>query len=235
MSFDTRELQEESAQDELWLISYADMLTLLVGFFVLIIASVPMKRANFERIAAALSGTGQARLEDLRDKVDALIARTPELKDKVRTRDDAEGLGIEFRDALLFDSGSPKLREEAQPAIAEIARLLRELPGRPVIIEGHTDEVPINTASFHSNWELSSQRAINVLQSLQSSGVPRERMSARAYADTRPLATAAEPALEKRRASRRRERERCPCSVRSARTCSSISVSPRRSGRGSAR
>ena len=204
MSFDTRELQEESAQDELWLISYADMLTLLVGFFVLIIAAVPMKRAQFERIAAALSGTGQAPLEDLRDKVDALIARTPELKDKVRTRDDAEGLGIEFRDALLFDSGSPKLREEAQPAIAEIARLLRELPGRPVIIEGHTDEVPINTASFHSNWELSSQRAINVLQSLQSSGVPRERMSARAYADTRPLATAAEQDLEKRRASNRR-------------------------------
>jgi chemotaxis protein MotB len=204
MSFDTRELQEESAQDELWLISYADMLTLLVGFFVLIIASVPMKRANFERIAAALSGKGQAPLEDLRDKVDALIARTPELKDKVRTRDDAEGLGIEFRDALLFDSGSPKLREEAQPAIAEIARLLRELPGRPVIVEGHTDEVPINTASFHSNWELSSQRAINVLQSLQSSGVPRERMSARAYADTRPLATAAEQDLEKRRASNRR-------------------------------
>ena len=197
-------MQEEVQQDELWLISYADMLTLLVGFFVLIIASVPMKRANFERIAAALSGTGQAPLEDLRDKVDALIARTPELKDKVRTRDDAEGLGIEFRDALLFDSGSPKLREEAQPAIAEIARLLRELPGRPVIIEGHTDEVPINTASFHSNWELSSQRAINVLQSLQSSGVPRERMSARAYADTRPLATAAEQDLEKRRASNRR-------------------------------
>src|SRR5207248_2029587 len=83
----TRELQEESAQDELWLISYADMLTLLVGFFVLIIASVPMKRAQFERIAAALTGTHQAPLEDLRDKVDALIARTPELKDKVRTRD----------------------------------------------------------------------------------------------------------------------------------------------------
>src|SRR5882762_1147609 len=177
MSFDTRELQEESAQDELWLISYADMLTLLVGFFVLIIASVPMKRANFERIAAALRGTGQAPLEDLRDKVDALIARTPELKDKVKTRDDAEGLGIEFRDALLFDSGSAKLRDQAQPAIGEIARLLGELPGRPVIIEGHTDEVPINSASFHSNWELSSQRAINVLQALHTNGVARERMS----------------------------------------------------------
>jgi len=181
MAFDTRELQEESAQDELWLISYADMLTLLVGFFVLIIASVPMKRAQFERIAAALTGTRQAPLEDLRDKVDALVARTPELKDKVRTRDDAEGLGI-----------------------GEIARLLRELPGRPVTVEGHTDDVPINTASFHSNWELSSQRAINVLQALQASGVERERMSARAYADTRPLSAVAEHDLEQRRASNRR-------------------------------
>jgi chemotaxis protein MotB len=204
MAFDTRELQEETQQDELWLISYADMLTLLIGFFVLIIASVPMKRARFERIAAALTGSRQAPLEDLRDKVDALVARTPELKDRVTTRDDAEGLGIEFRDALLFDSGSAKLRDEARPAIGEIARLLGGLPGRPVIVEGHTDEVPIKTASFHSNWELSSQRAINVLQALQVSGVARERMSARAYADTRPLPSPADEDLEQRRASNRR-------------------------------
>ena len=203
-AFDTRELQEESQQDELWLISYADMLTVLIGFFVLIIAAVPLKRAQFERIAAALSGTRQAPLEDLREKVEALVARTPELKDRVRTRDDAEGLGIEFRDALLFDSGSARLREEAQPAIGEIARLLRELPARPVIIEGHTDEVPISTASFHSNWELSSQRAINVLRALEENGVARERMSARAYADTRPSSGPAEQALEQRRASNRR-------------------------------
>jgi len=203
-AFDTRELQEESQQDELWLISYADMLTVLIGFFVLIIAAVPLKRAQFERIAAALSGAHQAPLEDLRDKVDALIQRSPELKDRVTTRDDAEGLGIEFRDALLFDSGSARLREEAQPAIAEIARLLQSLPNRPVIIEGHTDEVPISTASFHSNWELSSQRAINVLRALEQDGVARDRMSARAYADTRPVPGPAEQALEQRRASNRR-------------------------------
>lgn len=203
-AFDSRELQEESQQDELWLISYADMLTLLIGFFVLIIASVPLKRAQFERIAAALTGAHQAPLEDLRDKVDALIARTPQLKDRVRTRDDAEGLGIEFKDALLFDSGSARLRDDAQPAIAEIARLLGELPARPVTIEGHTDEVPISTAVFHSNWELSSQRAINVLQALHANGVARERMSARAYADTRPLPGTLEQVVEQRRASNRR-------------------------------
>ena len=130
-------LSDEQKQDELWLISYADMLTLLVGFFVLIVASVPLRRASFERIAAALSGSQRAApLEELRDKVDQMVARSPELKDRVLTRDDAEGLGIEFKDALLFDSGSAALRAQAQPAIAEIARLLRELPGRPVTIEG---------------------------------------------------------------------------------------------------
>src|SRR4051812_742572 len=117
-------LQEENKQDELWLISYADMLTLLVGFFVLIIASVPLRRASFERIAAALSGSPRAApLEELRQKVDQFVARSPELKDRVLTRDDAEGLGIEFKDALLFDSGSASLRPEAHTAIAEIARL----------------------------------------------------------------------------------------------------------------
>jgi chemotaxis protein MotB len=193
-----------SEHDDLWLISYADMLTLLIGFFVLIIASVPLTRARFERIAAALSGSRAAPLEDLREKVDALVARTPQLKDKVRTRDDAEGLGIEFRDALLFDSGSAHVRGEAQPAISEIARLLRELPARPVTIEGHTDDVPISTSAFRSNWELSSQRAINVLQALQTAGVERARMSARALADTRPLPAAADQDSEQRRASNRR-------------------------------
>jgi chemotaxis protein MotB len=178
-------LEENSPQDELWLISYADMLTLLIGFFVLIIASVPLRRASFERIAAALSGSHRAApLEELREKVDKLVERSPELKDRVRTRDDAEGLGIEFKDALLFDSGSAAVR------------------ARPVTIEGHTDDVPISTRDFQSNWELSSQRAINVLNALQAAGMERERMSARAWAETRPLETQGN--LEQRRSANRR-------------------------------
>lgn len=193
----------ETPQDELWLISYADMLTLLIGFFALIIASVPLRRASFERIAAALSGSHkQAPLEELREKVDRMVERSPELKDRVRTRDDAEGLGIEFKDALLFDSGSAALRVQAQPVVDEIARLIQGLPERPVTIEGHTDEVPISTAQFHSNWELSSQRAINVLNALQAAGVARDRMSARAMAETKPLET--EGTLEQRRSANRR-------------------------------
>ncbi|TMB29161.1 MAG: flagellar motor protein MotB [Deltaproteobacteria bacterium] len=176
----------ESHQDELWLVSYADMLTLLIGFFVLIVAAVPLRKAVFERIAASISGAKAAPLQNLRQSVDDLVARTPALRDRVVARDDAEGLGIEFKDALLFDSGSAEVRSEGRKAIAEVAKLLLAVPGRPVVVEGHTDEVPIRTARFGSNWELSSQRAINVLAALESNGVERSRMSARAYADTRP-------------------------------------------------
>src|SRR5437763_362967 len=157
-------LQEQSPQDELWLISYADLLTLLIGFFVLIIASVPLRRASFERIAAALSGSQRATpLEELREKVDRMVERSPELRERVLTRDDAEGLGIEFKDALLFDSGSAALRAQAQPAIAEIARPLRELPGRPATVEGHADHVPISTRELHTDRERSAQRALDGL------------------------------------------------------------------------
>ena len=105
MSDDLATLHDDG-DDELWLISYADLLTLLIGFFVLIIASVPLRRASFERIAAALSGSQRATpLEELREKVDRMVERSPELRERVVTRDDAEGLGIEFKDALLFDSG----------------------------------------------------------------------------------------------------------------------------------
>src|SRR5436305_6332528 len=176
----------ESHQDELWLVSYADMLTLLIGFFVLIVAAVPLRKAVFERIAASISGAKAAPLQNLRQRVDDLVARTRALRDRVVARDDAEGLGIEFKDALLFDSGSAEVRSEGRKAIAEVAKLLLAVPGRPVVVEGHTDEVPIRTARCGSNWELSSQRAINVLAALESNGVERSRMSARAYADTRP-------------------------------------------------
>src|SRR3981189_2402375 len=90
----------EPQQDELWLISYADLLSLLVGFFILIIAAVPMRQATSERTAAPRAGSKPAPLQQLRERVEDLVAKSPELRDRVTARDDAEGLGIEFKDAL---------------------------------------------------------------------------------------------------------------------------------------
>ncbi len=195
------ELLHESAQDELWLISYADLLTLLIGFFVLLIAVSPVKLSRFERLAASISGQKPPPLVELREKVDEIISKS-NLGDRVVTREDADGLGIEFKDALLFDSGSAEIRPDGVAVIAQVAKLVSELPARGVIIEGHTDDVPIATPKFRSNWELSAQRAINVLAALEAHGVARERMSVHGFAETRPLEKAG--TLEETRAANRR-------------------------------
>jgi len=194
-------LSEGSGQDDLWLISYADLLTLLIGFFVLLVAVSPVKLSRFEKLAASISGQRPPPLEELREKVDRLVEES-KLEGRVVTREDAEGLGIELKDALLFDSGSAIIRPEGRAAISDVARLVRDLTDRPLIIEGYTDEVPIATPQFRSNWELSSQRAINVLEALEASGVAHSRMSVRGHADTRPMST--QGSVEQQRAANRR-------------------------------
>jgi chemotaxis protein MotB len=188
-------------EDELWLISYADLLTLLIGFFVLLLAVSPVKMAQFESMAASISGGAPPPLEELKDKVDEFVAQEG-LQDQVRAREEADGLAIEFKDALLFDSGSADIRADGNKAIASIAKMLQTLPNRAVSIEGYTDDVPIRTPRFASNWELSSQRAINVRSALEQGGVSRERMSVRGFADTRRVEAQGTP--EEQRAANRR-------------------------------
>ena len=194
-------LLNEPQHDELWLISYADLLTLLIGFFVLLLAVSPVKLAQFERLAASMNGQAQAPLEELKEKVDKLVEEK-QLQDRVRTTEDNEGLAIEFKDALLFDSGAADIRPEGRGTLEEVARMVATLPTRAVIIEGYTDDRPINTARFASNWELSSQRAINVRAALEGAGVSREQMSVRGFADVRALKGTG--TLEEQRAANRR-------------------------------
>jgi chemotaxis protein MotB len=193
----------EDKEDELWLISYVDLLTLLVAFFLLVIASSQLKTARFEQIAASMSGHAKTSpLTDLSEQVQKLVADR-KLGDRIRISQDNEGLGIEFKDALLFDSGSAQIREDARKVVAEVAKLVGELPQRPVIVEGHTDDVRIHTAEFADNWSLSSARAVHVLEALEASGVGHERLSARAFAETRQQ-TNNNAALDKLRSANRR-------------------------------
>lgn len=201
MSDDLEPLMAEEGGDELWLISYADLLTLLLGFFVLLIAASPVKLSRFERLADAISGKSDAPLVDLKEKVDELIQKE-NLTDRVVTREDMDGLAIEFKDAVLFDSGSADLRNEAREMIAKLAGMIATLPERPVTIEGHTDDVPVRAGRFQSNWELSSQRAINVLGYLQSSGIAKNRMAVKGLADTKPIAKSG--TIDEQRATNRR-------------------------------
>lgn len=98
-----------------------------------------------------------------------------------------DGLMIRIKDSALFPSGSADLREESQRLGVEIAKMLKPL-NQKVVISGHTDNVPINTREFPSNWELSSRRAVNFMRYLLTlENLKPERFSAVGYGEYRPI------------------------------------------------
>lgn len=88
---------------------------------------------------------------------------------------------------ILFPSGSAKLSTPGINAIREVAKQLISIPGKRYQIEGHTDNVPISTTVFPSNWELASARALTVVRAMIDSGMPDQRVSAASFGDTQPI------------------------------------------------
>lgn len=88
---------------------------------------------------------------------------------------------------VLFGSGSAKLSAAGTDAVKEVTTQLASIPGKRYQIEGHTDNVPIATATFPSNWELASARALTVLKAMVDGGMPADRVSAASYGDTQPV------------------------------------------------
>lgn len=89
---------------------------------------------------------------------------------------------------ILFSSGSAKLSAEGVAAIGEVTQLLKSLEGRKYQIEGHTDNIPMKSAIYPSNWELASARAMTVVKTMLDAGMPAEQISGASYADTQPVA-----------------------------------------------
>ena len=105
---------------------------------------------------------------------------------KVRVIETSRGVSIEINDSILFSPGQALLQPPLVKAMQGIAEVLAPTDF-PVIIEGHTDNVPIRNAQFPSNWELSAVRATTVLRLFADAGVAAERLTAIGYADTRPV------------------------------------------------
>ena len=90
---------------------------------------------------------------------------------------------------VFFDTGDAKVKPEGYPILDEIGRVIKDLPN-DIRVEGHTDSRPIRTLQFPSNWELSTNRATNVLRHLlERAGVPGSRLSAAGYAYHKPIAS----------------------------------------------
>lgn len=93
---------------------------------------------------------------------------------------------VELPSDVLFASGSARLSNEGQQAIGEVAQVLAEIPERRFQVEGHTDNVPISTAQYPSNWELAAARALTVVKTMIDNGMQPDRISAASFGEYKP-------------------------------------------------
>lgn len=139
-----------------------------------------------------------AELEKRRAEAEGRIAEFKNLIARFRSLIDAGKLKVKIVEGrmvvvlatdILFGSGSASLSKDGKAAIAEVGQVLATIPKRGFQVEGHTDNVPIGTAQYPSNWELAAARSITVLKSMIDAGLPAERISAASFGDTRPVAS----------------------------------------------
>lgn len=206
----------EGAAD--WMITYGDMVTLLLTFFVMLFTTAEIDGSKLQLIIAAFQGLGvleggntleAGQLAELGHTImelpsqesgraldtarkQAIAQFQPEIEsEQVRVSVDERGLVISLAADSFFESASAEVDiEESRRLLQRIAGLLNSIEDRKFAIEGHTDSLPTDPdGPWPTNWELSTARATNVLRYLMDFGVSEEKFQVRGYADTQPLAS----------------------------------------------
>ncbi len=221
---------------ERWLVSYADFVTLLFAFFVVLYASAQVDKQRATRLSDAINsafqqlgvfekdshkpgnvepkitlpssinaaqdlsrwaqlGKEQLGADQKKQDFDAMRTQLEDAlageikRNEVGLHMEAEGLVVSLREIGFFDSGSAAIKPGAEAALGRMAKILQEHP-YAVRIEGHTDNVPIHTSQFSSNWELSTARATALVRTLvEQHGISATRLSAAGYAEFHPSAS----------------------------------------------
>ncbi len=181
-------------EDESWLITYADAVTLLMAFFVMLLSFSDVNLPAFESVMSGIQNEFGRReapvrpLFNLAQSMNQLIDEAEISQNAVESGFDELGVVIEFESRSFFAPGSAILLPKAKKILIEIAFELEQPPYDLyyVDVEGHTDDSPIKTPQFPTNWELSVARATGVVRFLIESGVVPDRLKASGYADVKP-------------------------------------------------
>lgn len=180
-----------------WLVSYADMMTLLCGFFVVLFSFSKIDSGEFEKIkketTKVFGGEYQQPFEKLSKALHKVIEEQ-KMQDQVFIQESDDGLLVTFRGALFFDSGSSELRDQARELLDKIVPTIADNSQEMgIIIEGHTDNRPIFSKVFPSNWELSSVRACTVLRFFLDKKFNPNKIKAIGWGDRHPVAPNDDP------------------------------------------
>jgi chemotaxis protein MotB len=190
------ESAEEDKHGALWLITYADMITLVLAFFVMLTAASDFNPAKFEQAAQSTKnalgssevekkqGVKVLSIDELVKAVQRIIRQT-HLEKQVEVAATGRGVVVSARGAAFFQSGEASVLPAAMPLLKALAGPINKTP-YSIAVEGHTDNVPLGGGHYPSNWELSSARASEIVRYLINSGVRPNRLRATGLADTQP-------------------------------------------------
>ncbi|OMI27959.1 flagellar motor protein MotS [Bacillus haynesii] len=202
-----RRKREQGRKSSNWIITFSDLITLILVFFILLFS---MSQIDLNKFKAAVGsfqdradGNSAAELkkedagdqtaektaksqDDLLKKINDYIKKN-KLSSLIAAKRDERGVILVLQEAVLFDSGKADLKDQAHPLLHKIAVLLKSV-SNPIRVEGHTDSRPISTYRFPSNWELSAARASTVIGYFTSKEkLNSSRFLAIGYADTKPV------------------------------------------------
>jgi len=195
------ETEEEVApQTTMWVIPYGNLMTILMIFFLVLYAfSFVVSEVRFERIVQSLQKDvgGEVNKEYMRRVIKKAREREAaeemyglidekRLKKFANVRIDKKGIKVIFRSPVIFDFGKAELKPEIISVLSAVARVIKDMPNE-IMVEGHTDDKPIVSGEFRSNWELSAARAFSVIRYFIEQGVDSRRLSAIGYGEYRPL------------------------------------------------
>lgn len=194
--------QHEEENLERWLLTYCDLITLLMAIFVIMYASSRVKEgargisveiqhiqnvtAKEKRFLPVIPDAEVRKIERLRIQIESL-RKIKRLGPFIHLTKSSKGVTVSFEGTLLFNSGEATLKEEAKRAIDILVPNFKSVPNN-LRVEGHTDDVPIHTEAYPSNWHLSTARAISIVEYLVNKHrMSQDRFSALGYADLKPI------------------------------------------------
>ncbi|SFR53320.1 chemotaxis protein MotB [Pseudidiomarina maritima] len=176
------ELPDANQEEDSWVTTYMDLLTLLLVLFVVLLANADL---SGDKQSAQPSMAAQSGLGAMQSRIQEQFAGAG-LGDSVNVSLSPGKLNIRLNDKILFDSGEAEFNQQAARVMQPLLSTLAD-SNLQISVEGHTDNIPISTARFPSNWELSAARAISVVRFLQNNGIAAQRLRAIGYADSQPL------------------------------------------------
>lgn len=191
--------QSEGESRDRWLISYADLVTLLLALFIVMYGASDRQRAKL--IAESFNGkssTGDGILmandgkREEKSSSEIKVLENSVLLQKTKMKQTERGLVVSLSEAGFFAAGDATVSPDAKNVIKTLAESIQN-SSIPIRVEGHTDSTPISNARYNSNWELSTSRAANVLQELVDNGISPERLSASGYGGFQPIADNSTP------------------------------------------